>query len=675
MRVLSVLLAAPFVWAQTADRAEVMLEAARKIESLEGDLPGAIQQYRRILATFQNNRNISAQALLRIGLCQEKLGQEEARKAYEQILRDYSDQADILRQARQRLSVIQRASAGAGQTMVRMVYQGDAIDGFGTVSPDGRLIAYTYARNLVVRDLVSGQTRRLTNVSAGFEVRRPIFSRDGKQIAYSFQQGATTRTLRIVGVDGSGDRQLDLGESARILGAHDWSPDGRFVLALMQRTGDNARQLALVALAGGAPRVLTTLTEGSTPRQVRFSPDGRYIVYSARPESGGQSDIHILSLENGEIRPVAQSPANDEVLAWALDGRVVFVSDRRGVTDVWALAVVEGRVVGEPVLVRRDFAAEVWMGITRAGAFYYLVDTGANEVYTAGIDESGRLTTPPAPVAGAFSGINSYADWSPDGSRIAYWTRPAGKSPTLKIRVLATGEERAVPAVLRGWTSSMRWFPDGKSLLVEATEGTTADSATHLYRVDAATGAMAAFVGKNLGNDAAKNPTFLPDGRTLVFRARQGSYPDRGKLYAIDIETGAEREFFSAFQFGNWAISRSGRQLVFGITENGTDLLKLTPAAGGDPRTIFRTPAGDFIPKFASLAWSAGESAVLAARARMDSGHVNDLWRFPIDGTPPEKLFATGVIHDIRLHPDGRRLAVSAWRAEKQVWAIENFLK
>ena len=44
-----------------------------------------------------------------------------------------------------------------------------------------------------------------------------------------------------------------------------------------------------------------------------------------------------------------------------------------------------------------------------------------NDVYVASLDLSaGIVTEPPAPVSQRFVGANSAADWSPDGSEIAY---------------------------------------------------------------------------------------------------------------------------------------------------------------------------------------------------------------------------------------------------------------
>jgi tetratricopeptide (TPR) repeat protein len=86
------------------DRAEVALQAAIKKETIDGDLKGAIEQYQRIAQS--TNRAVAAKALLRMGQCHEKLGNAEARTAYQRLVRDFGDQAEIVAQAQVRLAAL-----------------------------------------------------------------------------------------------------------------------------------------------------------------------------------------------------------------------------------------------------------------------------------------------------------------------------------------------------------------------------------------------------------------------------------------------------------------------------------------------------------------------------------------------------------------------------------------
>lgn len=86
----------------TPDPAEVALQEAMKKETVDGDLHGAIEQYKGIAQS--RNRVAAAKALLRMGQCYEKLGDPEARKAYERVLTQFPDQKDTAQEAQKRLS-------------------------------------------------------------------------------------------------------------------------------------------------------------------------------------------------------------------------------------------------------------------------------------------------------------------------------------------------------------------------------------------------------------------------------------------------------------------------------------------------------------------------------------------------------------------------------------------
>jgi tetratricopeptide (TPR) repeat protein len=85
--------------------ADVQLEAAIHKEIVMGDLAGAMEIYRGILADGAAPRPVAAKALLQMGQCLEKLGQsEEAYAKYQRLVSEYSDQSTELTQARVRLA-------------------------------------------------------------------------------------------------------------------------------------------------------------------------------------------------------------------------------------------------------------------------------------------------------------------------------------------------------------------------------------------------------------------------------------------------------------------------------------------------------------------------------------------------------------------------------------------
>src|SRR5207244_9016025 len=66
--------------------------------------------------------------------------------------------------------------------------------------------------DLGIRDLVTGQTRRLTNKGSWIQSTEfaifPVLSPDGKQLAYGWFNKEYAWELRVVGTDGSASRVL-----------------------------------------------------------------------------------------------------------------------------------------------------------------------------------------------------------------------------------------------------------------------------------------------------------------------------------------------------------------------------------------------------------------------------------------------------------------------------------
>ncbi len=100
--VLSAMVATVFASPQKRDRTDVQFEAAAKKETVDGDLKAAIEIYQKIAQS--GNRVAAANALVRMGQCYEKLGDTEAKKAYERVVREFGDQKEAVAEARKRLT-------------------------------------------------------------------------------------------------------------------------------------------------------------------------------------------------------------------------------------------------------------------------------------------------------------------------------------------------------------------------------------------------------------------------------------------------------------------------------------------------------------------------------------------------------------------------------------------
>jgi hypothetical protein len=165
--VLVVLLAASGALAQERSEAEVLLQAARHAEQVDGDLERAIELYRGVVSQHPTERAVAARALVWLGQCYEKLGSAEAQRAYRQVLTDYADQAEIAAEARTRLAALERLARGEaqpGEPSGIVVRQLDWDNACGSPSPDGRYLSYCHweTGDVGLYDIVTGESRRLT---------------------------------------------------------------------------------------------------------------------------------------------------------------------------------------------------------------------------------------------------------------------------------------------------------------------------------------------------------------------------------------------------------------------------------------------------------------------------------------------------------------------------------
>ena len=166
-------------------------------EQADGDLRAAIAIYQRIVRDFAGDRTLAAKALVQMGQCHEKLGSQDARKAYEQVLKEYADQAEPAGYARARLAAMRQPSPEAAEPTIRARrllagHYSDVVDFSGGPTPDGRSLVYvdsTTDKNLAVRNLETGTSRLITNRGSeeGYMGYFEIVSPDGRRVAYAWQ--------------------------------------------------------------------------------------------------------------------------------------------------------------------------------------------------------------------------------------------------------------------------------------------------------------------------------------------------------------------------------------------------------------------------------------------------------------------------------------------------------
>jgi Tol biopolymer transport system component len=658
---------------QAGTRPETALRAAMELETVKGDLQGAIQRYSRLAES--KDRAVAATALLRMAQCHEKLGNAEARNIYERVVRDFADQKDAVAIARVKLG---GTGAGNAGIVTRQVWTGPNVDADGTVSPDGRYLSCVDwdTGDLRIRDLVADTERRLTNkgrwADSNEHAEESAISRDGRLVAYSWFNNKRRYELRIANLSGDpAPRSVFDNADVQWLAPSDWTADGKWIAVQVQRQ-NGAKQIGLVSATDGSLRVLKAIYWRAGGKMA-LSPDGKYLAYDISPdESGGQRDIFLLGTDGSGEKPAVVHAAHDYVMGWSPDGsHLLFGSDRNGSIGVWALEIANGKPQGSPRIIRPDIGRAHSLGLTRSGAMYYRLTSASEDIYVAPIDfGTGRVVSPP--MGQGFIGSISFPAWSPDGKYLSYTFFPgerggASRGSVLRMRSMDTGRIREIRwNLLQGIRP--RWAPNSRSLVVSSAD---TKGRQGIFRVDIETEAVTPIVLSEPG--IYSHPIgWSPDGNKLIYR-RGDVNNDNVLVIERDMTSGGEREVLRGQGITPAdAVSTDGRNYAYVTFDRAakTHLLRVVPIEGGQSREVLRLKHPDRIANTPGLVWSKdGRSILFEKRSEKNP------WMVSVSDGKSKRLDLNMLnVRHMQLHPDGRRLVFISGDTRLEVWVMENFL-
>ncbi len=115
----------------------------------------------------------------------------------------------------------------------------------GSMSPDGRSVAFGVDDAIFIVDLDGGEARQITERS-GF-VWAVSWSPTGEWITYTRLDGSTS-VIELVSPDGTSQRRITAADASEEAEAAVWSPDGDYLL--VQRGPDGQRDLWIIDLDG-----------------------------------------------------------------------------------------------------------------------------------------------------------------------------------------------------------------------------------------------------------------------------------------------------------------------------------------------------------------------------------------------------------------------------------------
>lgn len=522
-------------------------------------------------------------------------------------------------------AVLCAAVLASGAAAADRIWSGPNVNLLGAPSRDGRILTFTDRGDLAYRDLHSGAVTRLTHRPAGskefayFSVPSP----DGARIAYAWFNAAGFYELRVIPSSGGASPvTLFRNEDAGFVQPCAWTPDGKQILTLLFRR-DNISQIVLIPASGGPPKILRSLN-WVYPKRMDLSPDGRFLAYDSFVEEGSEQRAIFLLATDGSSEQRITGEGSSAFPTWTPDGEAIVYA--RESSGLWLHPLTGGR----PIPIPQPADRVVPLGVTQSRQLLYGVRTGGSDVFVASLEDpigSARRVTIRYP------GLNRAPAFSPDGSRIAYLSRRGAENfgsaaHAVVVRRLDRDDEQELDTGLAHATM-VRW---------------------------------------------SSNETLLVAGSDS--RGRGGIYEfglDGGRK-AIAEEPGADPRSFDAAVSGADVIVRHGDEIRCGrqVLHRGPSFAL---AASPDGRSIAfaeqdavvildratHTRRRISLAGVTSLDWR-GELA--AARGQ-------ELWILAPEGRAPVKVSLPGnTLAGFALHPDGKRMALTAGSESAEVWRV-----
>jgi Tol biopolymer transport system component len=183
---------------------------------------------------------------------------------------------------------------GSGRVIARIKTSGYDVD----LSPDGRWMALTSTKGLVIQSVASRTARVIAHCTAKWCPNEPSWNGNSSEVAFELSQVVYTVTTN------------GLGRTRVIRGlAPDWSPRTSEIAFMRDYSYyTNAGKIYLAAIDGADLRYIT---RGAYPA---FHPSGTRIAYSFG------RDIYSIAVDGGHPRRIIRNGARP---AWSPDGRYV----------------------------------------------------------------------------------------------------------------------------------------------------------------------------------------------------------------------------------------------------------------------------------------------------------------------------------------------------------------
>jgi len=505
------------------------------------------------------------------------------------------------------------------------------------ISPDGTQIVYAVNRQLYLRSMSELEARAIPGTETGAGVANPVFSPDGRSIAF---WSIADQTLKKIAVSGGAAVTICRADS---LFGMSWGADGILF-------GQGTKGILRVSANGGKPEVIVSVKSDEAAHGPQVLPGGQVVLFTlatANTSSAGwdKARIVVQSLKSGERKTLIEGGSDARYLptghiVYALGGVVFAVP-----FDLPRLEVTKGPVpVVEGVRRSGGFTGSAQFAVSRTGSLVFIpgpAGTSSGQL-GLGLTDLKGISEPLRVSPGTYTSPRM----SPDGKNVAFGT-DEGKEANISIYDLV-GTNLPRRLTFGGRNRFPIWSADGQRVTFQS--DFQGDLAIFWQRADGA--GIAERLTKPEQGTSHVPDSWSPDGKTLLLDVVKGSSTS---LWAFTLQDPKAVPFgnVQALQPTNAVFSPNGRWVAYTSNEGGTSTVYVQPfPATGAKYQLPTSHHAVWAPDGKSLFYvpNTGGLAVVS---------VTTLPTFTF-GNPSSvpRGFATAASADVRNHditPDGQR--------------------